>query len=186
MKLCPKCGTPCNDSNFRCVECGAILPAPLTEEQQKQAEEQISDYIADRADKADAFARTKRTYTLTVLDAVGLILSVVLMLVYREQREAQGFLYSALIFLLIGIDTYFPKLNWKLECFRVRSRFETDSLVPSDFYLTSLEISRIVLPMIAFFLLVTMWIACSGGFEETVTATSEAVHVITYSATHVG
>lgn len=186
MKLCPKCGTPCNDTNFRCVECGAILPAPLTDEEREQAEEQISDYIADRADKANAFARTKRTYILTALDALGLILSVILIIVFQHEQEALGFLCTALIFLVIGIDTYFPKLNWTLECFRIHRFLDTDPLVPSDYYLLSLAVVRIALPVIAFFALGSLWIACSGGSAQTVDVTSEAVHVITYSTTQIG
>ena len=30
MKLCKNCGTPQKDENFRCVECGAILPNTWT------------------------------------------------------------------------------------------------------------------------------------------------------------
>ena len=29
MKLCEKCGTPQKDENFRCVECGSILPGKV-------------------------------------------------------------------------------------------------------------------------------------------------------------
>ena len=43
MKLCEKCGTPQKDENFRCVECGAILPSPLSEKDEEIIEEQISD-----------------------------------------------------------------------------------------------------------------------------------------------
>lgn len=186
MKLCPKCGTPCNDSNFRCVECGTILPAPLIEEQREQVEEQISDYIDDRADKTDAFARTKHTYIMTALDAVGLILSVVLLIVYQHEQEAQGFLYTAVVFLILGIDTCFPKLNWALQEFRVRRFFDTDELVPSDRYLLGATVVRTILPIVTFIALGSLWIACSGGSAQTVDVTSEAVHVITYSTTHIG
>ena len=44
MKKCEKCGVPQKDSNFRCIECGAILGEPLSREEESTMKKKISDF----------------------------------------------------------------------------------------------------------------------------------------------
>ena len=155
MKLCQKCGTPQKDENFRCVECGAILPSPLSEKDEEIIEEQISDYIDGAADRSDDFYVGTREKILVAADILGIILSVVVMIFFSPESDGDAIcLWCAVLFALGAVHTAFPKLGWALEKLRLARYVDTYDLSPSDWYITSQKIMKIAIPVIgALFLL---------------------------------
>ena len=151
MKKCEKCGTPQKDSNFRCVECGAILGKPLSGAEEERMKEQISDYIADRAERTEDFYITRLDKIMIALDVLGILASLWYLLLGPKNRDGQGIcLFLILIFLLAGINTAFPKIAWTLEKWRVEMRYHVENLEPSDWYLITRKIINVVFPILAY------------------------------------
>lgn len=155
MKLCEKCGTPQKDENFRCVECGAILPSPLSDKEEEIIEEQISDYIDKAADRSDDFTVGTREKIIVAADILGIVLSVIVMIFFSHEPDGDYIcLMCALMFAMGAVDTAFPKLSWALEKLRLSRYVDTYALSPSDRYVISRRIMQIAIPVIgAFFLL---------------------------------
>ena len=151
MKKCEKCGTPQKDSHFRCIECGAILGKPLSRAEEERMEEQISDYIADRAERTEDFYITRLDKIMIALDILGILASVWFLIFGPKTADGQRIcLFLILIFLLAGIDTAFPKIAWTLEKWRVEMRYHAENLEPSDWYLITRKIINVVVPLLAY------------------------------------
>ena len=119
MKKCEKCGVPQKDSNFRCIECGAILGDPLSREEESAMKKKISDFIEDRATRTDPFYVSRVDKITVLLDILGMIASV-LSMVFIEIVDADALCFIiALIFILGGLYTAFPKIGWFFEKLRV-------------------------------------------------------------------
>ena len=150
MKLCEKCGTPQKDENFRCVECNAILPKPLSDKEEEIIEDQISDYIDDAAERSDDFYVGTREKILIAADILGIIMSFVVMIFFSHKPDGDYIcLMCAFLFALGAIHTAFPKLGWALEKIRLSRYVDTYDLSPSDWYITSQKIMKIAIPVIA-------------------------------------
>lgn len=136
MKLCEKCGTPQKDDNFRCIECGAILPEPLSEKEQEIIEDKISDYIEEKVETTDDFYVNKFDKAMAILDGIGIVVSALILFLRRPigEHEAVCFL-SILLFAIAGVEALFPKLSWFFEEMRVKMRYHVEKLHPSDTYL---------------------------------------------------
>ena len=151
MKKCEKCGTPQKNSHFRCIECGAILGKPLSRADEERMEEQISDYIADRAERTETFYITRLDKIMIALDILVFLASALYLIFGPRNADGQGIcLFLILIFLLAGIDTAFPKIAWTLEKWRVEMRYHVENLEPSDWYLITRKIINVVFPILAY------------------------------------
>ena len=159
VKKCEKCGVPQKDSNFRCVECGAILGEPLSDQEKERLEGQISDYIADRAERTEDFYITPLDKVMIALDFLGIAASVLFLVLAPKNSDAQRIcLFTALLFALAGIDSAFPRLAWTLEKWRVEMRYHVDNLTPSDGYLITRKIVNVAVPILAYMALLFVWI----------------------------
>lgn len=179
MKLCEKCGTPQKDENFRCVECGAILPKPLSDKEEEIIEDQISDYIDDAADRSDDFHVGTREKLLIAADILGFIMSFVVMIFFSDKSEGDYIcLMTALLFALVAVNTAFPKLSWALEKIRLSRYVDTYDLSPSDWYVTSQKIMKIAIPVIAALFL--LFVAFESGTSPSGTYIgSDVIHTET-------
>lgn len=176
MKLCEKCGTPQKDENFRCVECNAILPKPLSEKEEEIIEDQISDYISNAADKSDDFTVGTREKILIAVDILGIILSFVVMIFFSRESDGDAIcLWCALLFVLGAVHTAFPRLGWFFEKLRLSRYVDTYDLSPSDWYITSQKIMKIAVPVIAALFL--LFVAFESGTSPSGTYIgSEVIH----------
>lgn len=162
MKLCEKCGTPQKDENFRCVECNAILPKPLSEEDEEIIEDQISDYIDNAAERSDDFYIGTHEKILIAADILGFILSFVVMIFFSPKSDGDAIcLWCAVLFALGAVNTAFPKLSWALEKLRLSRYVDTYDLSPSDWYITSQKIMKIAVPVIG--ALILLFVAFESG-----------------------
>lgn len=151
MKVCEKCGTPQKDENFRCVECGAILGKPLSDEEEERAEDMISDYIDEHAARTDPFYVSRTDKILVAVNIVGLIAAVVMMLFRSNSSDTDCICFLfAVIFLLMAIDTAFPQIQWFFEKLRVEMHYHVEHLEPSDLYLLGRKIMKVVIPVFGY------------------------------------
>lgn len=151
MKLCEKCGTPQNDDNFRCVECGAILGKPLSDEEEDRAKDAISDYIDDHVVTTDPFYVSRLDKILVVADIVGIVSAIMIMLFFSQSSDGDYLcLLLAGMFLLIAIDTAFPQIEWFFEKLRVELHYHVEHLEPSDLYLLGRKITKVVIPVFGY------------------------------------
>lgn len=59
MKKCRYCGTPQSDERHICVDCGKVLPKPLSEEEAEVIEDALDEKMAAMADYTDVFTSVK-------------------------------------------------------------------------------------------------------------------------------
>lgn len=164
MKLCKKCGTPQNDSNFRCVECGEILPKPLSDKDEEIIEDQISDYIDDRVSRTDPFYVSLFDKIMVAVNIAGVIASVLMILTVSNTSDGDYLcLLAAVCFALGAIDTAFPQIQWFFEKLRVELHYHVEHLEPSDLYLISRKVLIVAIPVLAF--LVLLFVLTSGDFS---------------------
>jgi len=162
MKLCKNCGTPQKDENFRCVECGAILPKPLSDREEEIIEEQISDYIDEAADRSDDFYVGTREKILIAADILGLVMSFVVMIFFSPETQGDAIcLWCALLFVLGAVNTAFPKLGWEIEKIRLARYVDASDLSPSDHYVVTRKITNIAIPVIG--ALILLFVAFESG-----------------------
>ena len=55
MQKCRKCGTVQDDSRSTCIDCGAVLPKPMTDEEEKAHEEALDDRLDGMAERTEDF-----------------------------------------------------------------------------------------------------------------------------------
>ena len=154
MKLCEKCGTPQKDENFRCVECGNILPEPLSDKEEEIINSRISEYIDSQAERTEDFYVTNFDKIMIALDIIGFIVSVAVLIFRSPLTNTDALcIYTAGFFGFMAIDTTFPKILWFFEKLRVQMRYHVDDLQPSDTYLITRKIMIVVIPIIAYMIL---------------------------------
>jgi len=151
MKLCEKCGTPQKDENFRCVECGSILPGPLSDKEEEIIEDQISDFIEDTVHRSDDFYVGTKEKILIAVDILGIVMSFVVAIFFSPESGGDAIcLWCAVIYALGAVHTAFPRLGWFFEKLRI-ARYVDNAydLSPSDWYITSQKIAKIAIPIVA-------------------------------------
>lgn len=158
MKKCEKCGVPQKDSNFRCIECGAILGDPLSCEEESAMKKKISDFIEDRATRTDPFYVSRLDKIAVALDMAGVIAAILSMIfVNVVDGDALCFII-ALIFTLGGVYTAFPKLGWFFEKMRVEMHYYVENLEPSELYLITRKVISVGTPILGYMALIYVWI----------------------------
>ncbi len=158
MKKCEKCGVPQKDSNFRCIECGAILGNPLSCEEENAMKKKISDFIEDRATRTDPFYVSRLDKIAVALDMAGVIAAILSMIfVNVVDGDALCFII-AMIFTLGGVYTAFPKLGWFFEKMRVEMHYYVENLEPSELYLITRKVISVGTPILGYMALIYVWI----------------------------
>jgi len=131
MKVCPKCGVEQNDSNTLCVDCGTVLPAPVSDEEEERREYEKSQELYAMAEKTDEFYRTRFDWAMIVLNGLGLAGALAILFFFTHLPGAVYALYSVVLFAGGLIVAAFPRFLWKLEELRVTMVYHVDNLSPS-------------------------------------------------------
>lgn len=158
MKKCEKCGVPQKDSNFRCIECGAILGDPLSQAEESAMKKKISDFIDDRAARTDPFYVSRLDKITVLLDILGVIASILSMIFVDVVDGDALCLIIMLIFALGGLYTAFPKIGWFFEKLRVEMHYYVENLEPSELYLTTRKVISVATPVLGYMALIYVWI----------------------------
>lgn len=79
MKKCSKCGAIQNDDRTTCLDCGALLGKPLSEEEEGVVEEQLDDQLYAMSERAQDFYVSVPDKILGILCIVIAIASLVLL-----------------------------------------------------------------------------------------------------------
>lgn len=88
MKKCRKCGALQSDDRTQCVDCGALLGAPMTDAEESHAEAALDDKLDQMAERTEDFYVPLRDKILGVLAILGIIAAIVLLcLVGAEKKE---------------------------------------------------------------------------------------------------
>lgn len=131
MKVCAKCGVEQNDANTLCVECGAVLPDPVSEEEEERREYEKSQELYALADRTDLFYRTRFDWAMIIGNGAGLAAAMVILFFFTH---LPGAVYALTTVGCCGVGLIiaaFPKLLWKLEEWRVTLRYDVSDLSPS-------------------------------------------------------
>lgn len=88
MKKCKQCGALQNDDRTVCLDCGALLGRPMTDEEEAAADAALDDKLEDMAERTEDFYVPLRDKIMGVLSILCLIASFVLILLAADARDA--------------------------------------------------------------------------------------------------
>ena len=97
MKKCRKCGALQSDDRNTCLDCGAVLGRPMSDEDEELINDTISEYISDVSEKTEDFHVPVIDKILGVISIVGLVTCLILLAILRVQigeEKAQNPHYS--------------------------------------------------------------------------------------------
>ena len=86
MKKCRKCGTVQDDSRSTCIDCGAVLPKPMTDEEEKAHEEALDDRLDGMAERTEDFYVPKWARILGFV-CLACIVGTILFLAFTPNRR---------------------------------------------------------------------------------------------------
>ena len=147
MKVCKKCGTAQNDSNFRCIECDEILGNAVSGEEKEKIEKYQSDRIDGLSEHADLTQRTRFDNIMLVLGIFGFAASVLLYIFIRETfGKPDMLIVSALIFLFCAIMSAIPvKFDLWLLKLKMELKYGITDISPTDNFVLRRKVSQIIL-----------------------------------------
>ena len=79
MKQCKKCGAVQNDDRTTCIDCGALLGGPMTEEEEYLAETELDDRLDGLAERTQDFYVPLRDKIIGVLCIIGAVAAILLL-----------------------------------------------------------------------------------------------------------
>lgn len=165
MKKCKNCGAYWQDNRSTCLDCDAVLDDALSEEEEKEVKEEMSDALYDMSERTDDFYVSPKEKVLGILSLVGAVSGIVLLFLANgkyqkvkayvstgsmyvtlrtlEQASATGLL--AFLFLLVaGCLILFSKIMWTLSTLKYQLFYDWDT-TPSDIALLVHKILAYVL-----------------------------------------
>lgn len=138
MKKCRKCGTVQDDSRSTCIDCGAVLPKPMTDEEEKAHEEALDDRLDGMAERTEDFYVPVWAKILGFV-CVACFVGTILFLVFTPNRryiegELVVLTFESAIFGTISL--LFPRFCWRLGSFGRRWWYaDGENLKPSFAYI---------------------------------------------------
>lgn len=138
MKICPKCGVSQKDSNRTCVDCGAVLGKPISEDAAYCIEKERREKIESVSNNLDELSMGRFKVPL-IVTFIGCIVGAIVIAVLGELdvipfSEFQ-WLFVSIPFSIVGlVNVVFPQLSWKLELMRLSWYVDTSDASPSFYY----------------------------------------------------
>lgn len=164
MKKCRKCGAVQDDSHATCIDCGAVLPNPMTDAEEEAHEEALDDKLYGMAEGTDDFYVPVWAKLLGFV-CVACFVGTILFLVFTPNRRYIEGEWMVLTFFCAvngAISLLFPRFVWWLDNFGRRWWYAGgDNLKPSFAY-------NVVIKAVGVFLTVVAII----GFAALVTTTT--------------
>ena len=87
MKICGKCGAHQSDDRSTCLDCGAILGRPLSESEERELNEDISDTLTGMSERTEDFYVSPLDRVLGIAAIVLAVAMVILLNVYSVQKN---------------------------------------------------------------------------------------------------
>lgn len=140
VKKCEKCGTTQKNSNTRCVNCDAVLGAPLTKAEEEAVSSEIARRITDLSDRTDLFYVSPFRRAIGMISAVTAALCIIwYFLIYNITGDSRDYILGPLealfCFAFTAFELLFPEQAWKLSRFGDLWKYDAD-LSPSDFWIS--------------------------------------------------
>ena len=163
-KKCKNCGAVQDGARNTCIDCGAILPPPMSREEEKELNEAIDDKLSGMSERSEDFYVPLWAKIVAALSALCLVGGVLFCTFSKNAKYADA-TWIALLFptsVLSVISLAFPKLEWILSTFRRRWWFSGGyELQPSETYLFVQKLVGVV----CFAVAVISLLALVAGFE---------------------
>ena len=88
MKICETCGAHQSDDRSTCLDCGAVLGRPLSESEERELNEDISDTLYGMSERTEDFYVSPLDRALGIISIVLAVAMVILLNVYSVQKNA--------------------------------------------------------------------------------------------------
>ena len=79
MKICGKCGAHQSDDRSTCLDCGAILGRPLSESEERELNDDISDALTGMSERTEDFYVSPLDRVLGIVSIVLAVAMVILL-----------------------------------------------------------------------------------------------------------
>lgn len=168
MKRCKKCGALQNDSHVVCIDCGGILGPPLSKQEEKEAELEVSKKINDLNNKKDYFYVSKPDKAVGILLILGAVLFLLLKLFMFFKvffgynfEDNYGVLpvFAAILMLIEAFKLLIPSLSWELYKLKfVFSVNNTEDIQPSTLALYTKRITSYAVCLLGYAYLIFCFI----------------------------
>ena len=137
MKICEKCRCQNADTRVFCVDCGATLGEKLSEEQELQIQESLSEKMENLYNGSDPLYVSLFDTIVGILALLGCVASIVFPFLWPYTMTGDHpYLWAFLFFAIAAVDAFFPQLTWELEKLRLDLWVNgADDLEPSHLYL---------------------------------------------------
>ncbi|HAN21230.1 MAG: hypothetical protein A2Y15_06675 [Clostridiales bacterium GWF2_36_10] len=149
MKKCKKCGIVQNDERTICIECGNFLGKPLSKEESKHYNEEITDKVNDLTERADDFYITSWDKIMGGLCFGGIIYLAAFLPFFRNtyiphlyNSYLKEYLFSIIFLTYCLLMTVFPKFILFLQRLRFIFFDFSEDPSPSAIYLIFTKIIR--------------------------------------------
>lgn len=142
MKLCEKCHAHNADTRVFCADCGETLGEKLSDMQERQVQDTLSENIEKMYNKTDPLYVSTLDKILGIISIIGVVASVVCpFLKPLSPSEPNAYLWALLCFAIAALDAFIPQLTWGLEKMRLGLWVNgADDLEPSHFYVVGRRI----------------------------------------------
>lgn len=90
MKRCGKCGAVQDDSRSTCIDCGAVLPKPMTDAEMAAHEEALDDTLYNMAEKTETFFVPRWARILGIASIVCFVGALLFLLLAPNRQYAQA------------------------------------------------------------------------------------------------
>ena len=139
MKQCTKCGTTQKNSNTRCVNCDAVLGAPLTKDEEEALSYEISQTITELANTTDPFYVSPLRRIIGMISVVMIALCVLWFMIFNITGDNRDYILGALVaiifFIVPAFELLFPETAWKLSRLGDTWKYGIE-LSPSDMWVS--------------------------------------------------
>lgn len=155
MKICPKCNLSQNDSRTLCIDCGAKLGNPISDEEREKIEHETSENIEEALEKKELSYIGPLTKVFAAIDIAGIIGAIIVMNILKERPNIAFSVYALLFFIVGLVIKIFPMLGWKLDMLKLSMKYNIDSygMYPSEGRIASERAMRIISTVIGLLLL---------------------------------
>jgi hypothetical protein len=158
MKKCKKCGALQKDSRSTCIDCGEQLGPPLSKQEEKDIDMEVSKKIRKLSNRGDYFYISKLDRVIAILNLIAAAQFLIINILNRgslSEADLYISIIAIIVMLICAVDLMFPQISWEL--YKMKFIFAIDNpedMEPSVFMLYMRRITGYTVCVIGYIYLI--------------------------------